>query len=160
MPDTGTICLNQKAPPAGAVQATKSGNGLVYKPDPGSVYAQRSPGEAGLWPPETEVKISGLKSRPDLNGKAGTVVNFDKAAGRYLVKVSRVYTAAGRPLQVKLRPVNLEESKRLYVTLTKLPYIVILTLTITNLVNPNHHHQPNPTVILTITTTTTHKQSA
>ena len=46
-------------------------------------------------PKDTVVSISGLKARPDLNGRQGTIEDYNKAVGRYNVKVQKLLKVLG-----------------------------------------------------------------
>jgi hypothetical protein len=50
---------------------------------------------------DTVGKIDGLKSKPELNGKFGTIKKFDKAAGRYDIQLS-----ADKILRLKLENIH------------------------------------------------------
>jgi len=54
---------------------------------------------------EKQVLISGIQSKPELNGSEGIVVNFDPESGRYVVKLD------GLESPMKLKPENLSEIK-------------------------------------------------
>lgn len=50
----------------------------------------------------SEVRLVGLASRPELNGKAGVVRSFDNDTGRYAVQVE------GESKNMSIKPANLE----------------------------------------------------
>merc|ERR1719420_962452 len=58
-----------------------------------------------LLPSETAVTVSGLGSRPELNGRPAKVLEYDGASQRYTVAVGGAQPHA-EPTVVKLRPAN------------------------------------------------------
>ena len=50
---------------------------------------QQQPPQGLVMPKNTVVSISGLKGRPDLNGRQGTIEDYNGAVGRYNVKVQK-----------------------------------------------------------------------
>ena len=68
-------------PPAGFMAKVKEREAATAPP-PAPPPAADAGELLGLW-----VKVSGLKGRPELNGKCGTVVDFDAAKGRYVVEL-------------------------------------------------------------------------
>jgi len=61
-------------------------------------------GSEGPIPRGTEVTIQGLKSTPQLNGKAGVIADYDPATSRHVVQIP---VSQGQVKTVKVRPQNL-----------------------------------------------------
>ena len=74
-----------------------NGLGGMRRPPP---QQQRRPPVAGEIQDRARVMVRGLSSRPELNGGVGSVADYDRAKGRYII-------AVGNGEAVALKPQNL-----------------------------------------------------
>ena len=70
--------------------------------DPGHYLASSNGGKPPL------LKLKGIESKPELNGRFGQAVSF--AGGRYVVAVINAHSQQDQPQFLKLKPENLEEA--------------------------------------------------
>jgi len=71
------------------------GEKRVLAPDEVKRYRVRP--ECVILPPGTEVQVDGLVEFPELNGKGGKIIAFDRRAGRYHVELDDGHVRAIRP---------------------------------------------------------------
>ncbi len=79
----------KKATPAGPVYtATYAyGEGSGMAPEPMSIDDQPPSGDTSTLALGVHVKVDGLASRPELNGRVGTIVTSVQGSGRYGVSI-------------------------------------------------------------------------
>lgn len=65
--------------------------------------------------PRTRVEIHGIKAKPELNGRVGTVMEYVPARARYRVRVSDgddgATTGGGKMEEVYLKPDNVRKAE-------------------------------------------------
>ena len=76
--------------------------------------------------PRTRVEIHGIKAKPELNGRVGTVMEYVPARARYRVRVSDgddgATTGGGKMEEVYLKPDNVRKAEtKAKATTTKAP---------------------------------------